>query len=115
MSWENIFTVYLKKRRDSLRDRGSRSQFKLGPHRFSVRLGKQRILRSELIPCVKTPNYCTLISTLVIATLVMTVMLFGMGKITPKVMITAGEKVPVVMVGLWPLYAIGPLHFLFFQ
>ena len=57
----------------------------------------------------------TLISTIVIPTLVIAVMLFGMGKIMSKVTATAREEVPVVMVGLWPLYGIRPLHFIGFQ
>ena len=55
----------------------------------------------------------TLILTIVIPTIVMPVMLFGMGKIMSKGMTTAREEVPVVMVGLWPLYGIGPVHFMF--
>lgn len=57
----------------------------------------------------------TLISTIVIPTIVMPVMLFGMGMIMSKVMTTACEEDPVVMVGLWPLYGVGPLHFMFIQ
>lgn len=54
-----------------------------------------------------------LILTIVIPTIVMPVMLFGLGKIMSKVMTTAREEVPVVMVGVWPLYGVGPVHFMF--
>jgi sodium transport system permease protein len=57
----------------------------------------------------------TLISILVLSILVVSVMFFSMGKIRSKVMTTAREEVPVVMVGLWPLYVVGPLHFMFAQ
>lgn len=77
MNWKNIFTVCLKKLRDSLRDRRR------------------------------------LILTLVILTVVMPVLLLGMGKVRSKVVTTTREEDPVVMVGLWPLYGIGPLHLMF--
>ena len=57
----------------------------------------------------------TLILIIVIPIIVMSVLLFGMGKIRSKAMTTAREEVPVVMVGLWPLYGIGPVHFMFIQ
>ena len=56
-----------------------------------------------------------LILIIVIPTLVVSVMLFGMSKVMSKAMTTARDEVPIVMVGLWPLYGVGPLHFMFVQ
>jgi hypothetical protein len=56
-----------------------------------------------------------LILTSGIPTIVMSVMLFGIGEIRSKDMTSAREEDPVVMVGLWPLYGIGPLRFMFVQ
>jgi hypothetical protein len=61
------------------------------------------------------PDRRRLILTLVILTIVMPVMLLGMGKIMSKVVTTAREEDRLVMVGLWPIYGIGPLHFTFVQ
>ena len=57
----------------------------------------------------------TLISTIAIPVIVMSVLLFGIDEIRSKVMTTAHEEAPVVMVGLWPLYGVGPLQFMFVQ
>lgn len=40
---------------------------------------------------------------------------FGTGQIMSKIMTTASEEVPTVMVGPWPLLGIGPLHVIFVQ
>ncbi len=62
MNWKNIFTVYRKELKDSLRDRR------------------------------------TLLSTILIPTLVMPVLMFGVGKIMSTVVTKAREEIPVVMV-----------------
>jgi hypothetical protein len=54
-----------------------------------------------------------LILNLVILAIVMPGMLLGVGKVMSKVVTTAREEDPVVMVGLWPIEGIGPLHFTF--
>lgn len=51
-------------------------------------------------------------STIVVPAVVTAVLLCGMDKIVTKVRITAREEAPAVMAGLWPLYGIGPLHFM---
>jgi sodium transport system permease protein len=62
MNWHNIFTVYLKELRDSLRDRR------------------------------------TLLSTIIIPTLVIPLMTFGVGKVMSKVINQAREEVSTIMI-----------------